>query len=152
MNFKALLQSPEYEFIRTEPRLGDRIMFLGVSGSYGYGTNREGSDVDLRGVTLNMPSDLIGLTSFEQFEDRKTDTVVYSFNKMVGLLLNCNPNTIEILGLDDDQYLIRSALGQELLDHRGLAASKAAKRHRAGHAAAAAQGGAYPEVSEPCSR
>ena len=126
MNFKALLQSPEYEFIRTEPRLGDRIMLLGVSGSYGYGTNREGSDVDLRGVTLNIPSDLIGLTSFEQFEDRKTDTVVYSFNKMVGLLLNCNPNTIEILGLDDDQYLIRSALGQELLDHRGLFLSKRA--------------------------
>lgn len=126
MNFKALLQSPEYEFIRTEPRLGDRIMLLGVSGSYGYGTNREGSDVDLRGVTLNMPSDLIGLTSFEQFEDRKTDTVVYSFNKMVSLLLNCNPNTIEILGLDDDQYLIRSAPGQELLDHRGLFLSKRA--------------------------
>ena len=101
-------------------------MLLGVSGSYGYGTNREGSDVDLRGVTLNIPSDLIGLTSFEQFEDRKTDTVVYSFNKMVGLLLNCNPNTIEILGLDDDQYLIRSALGQELLDHRGLFLSKRA--------------------------
>ena len=101
-------------------------MLLGVSGSYGYGTNREGSDVDLRGVTLNMPSDLIGLTSFEQFEDRKTDTVVYSFNKMVSLLLNCNPNTIEILGLDDDQYLIRSAPGQELLDHRGLFLSKRA--------------------------
>lgn len=126
VNFKTLLQSSEYEFIRTEPRLGDRIMLLGVSGSYGYGTNREGSDVDLRGVTLNMPSDLIGLTSFEQFEDRKTDTVVYSFNKMVSLLLNCNPNTIEILGLDDDQYLIRSALGQELLDHRGLFLSRRA--------------------------
>ena len=137
MNFKALLQSPEYEFIRTEPRLGDRIMLLGVSGSYGYGTNREGSDVDLRGVTLNMPSDLIGLTSFEQFEDRKTDTVVYSFNKMVSLLLNCNPNTIEILGLDDDQYLIRSAPGQELLDHRGLFLSKRAAAsfgHYAEHA------------------
>ena len=126
MDFKALLQTPEYDFLRSEPRLGKRIMLLGLSGSYGYGTNREGSDIDLRGVTLNLPSDLLGLTSFEQYEDAHTDTVIYSFNKLVGLLLNCNPNTIEILGLDDEQYLIRSDLGQELLDKKGLFLSKRA--------------------------
>ena len=102
MDFKTLINTEEYSFLRTDPRLGRRIMFLGVSGSHGYGTSREGSDLDLRGVTLNLPSDLIGLTSFEQFEDRNTDTVIYSFMKLVNLLLNCNPNTIEILGLDDN--------------------------------------------------
>ena len=116
----------EYDFLRTNPRLGSRIMLLGVSGSYGYGTNREGSDVDFRGVTLNLPSDLIGLTSFDQHEDTGTDTVIFSFNKIISLLLNCNPNTIEILGLDEDQYLIKSPLGQELLDHSGLFLTKRA--------------------------
>jgi predicted nucleotidyltransferase len=53
-------------------------MLLGVSGSHGYGTNREGSDIDFRGVTLNLPSDLIGLTSFDQYEDPNTDTVISS--------------------------------------------------------------------------
>ena len=106
MDFRMLLDTKEYEFLRTNPRLGSRIMLLGVSGSYGYGTNREGSDIDFRGVTLNLPSDLIGLTSFDQYEDAGTDTVIYSFNKLVSLLLNCNPNTIEILGLDEDQYVI----------------------------------------------
>ena len=101
-------------------------MLLGVSGSYGYGTNREGSDIDFRGVTLNFPSDLIGLTSFDQYEDTATDTVIYSFNKLVNLLLNCNPNTIEILGLDEDQYVIKTEAGQELLDHRRLFLSKRA--------------------------
>ncbi len=101
-------------------------MLLGVSGSYGYGTNREGSDIDFRGVTLNFPSDLIGLTSFDQYEDTATDTVIYSFNKLVNLLLNCNPNTIEILGLDEDQYVIMTEAGQELLDHRRLFLSKRA--------------------------
>ena len=124
MDFKALMNTKEYDFLRTEPRLGDRIMLLGVSGSYGYGTNREGSDVDFRGVTLNMPSDLIGLTSFEQFEDTGTDTVIYSFNKLISLLLNCNPNTIEILGLND--YLIISPEGQDLLDNREIFLSKRA--------------------------
>lgn len=126
MDFTELLQTKEYEFLRTEPRLGDRIMLLGISGSYGYGTNREGSDVDFRGVTLNLPSDLIGLTSFEQFEDRTTDTVIYGFNKLVSLLINCNPNTIELLGLDDDQYYIKTELGQKLLDNRTLFLSKRA--------------------------
>ena len=126
MLFESLLSKPEYAFLHTHPRLGRRIMLLGVSGSYGYGTNRDGSDVDLRGVTLNLPSDILGLTEFEQYEDTGTDTVIYSFNKLVTLLLNCNPNTIEILGLDEDQYLIRSALGQELLDNRHLFLSKRA--------------------------
>ena len=126
MDFKALLNTSEYDFLRTNPRLGSRIMLLGVSGSYGYGTNREGSDIDFRGVTLNLPSDLIGLTSFDQYEDANTDTVIYSFNKLVNLLLNCNPNTIEILGLDDDQYVIKTPVGQELLSHRQLFLSKRA--------------------------
>ena len=126
MDFKRLLNTSEYDFLRTDPHLGKRIMLLGLSGSYGYGTNREGSDIDMRGVTLDLPSDIIGLTTFEQFEDLKTDTVIYGFNKLIGLLLNCNPNTIEILGLDDDQYQIKSSLGQELLDHRQLFLSKRA--------------------------
>ena len=126
MDFKRLLNTSEYDFLRTDPHLGKRIMLLGLSGSYGYGTNREGSDIDMRGVTLDLPSDIIGLTTFEQFEDLKTDTVIYGFNKLIGLLLNCNPNTIEILGLDDDQYQIKSSLGQELLDHKQLFLSKRA--------------------------
>ena len=125
-NIKDLMNLPEYAFLHTHPRFGSRIMLLGVSGSYGYGTNREGSDIDLRGVTLNLPSDLLGLTAFEQYEDAGTDTVIYSFNKLIRLLLECNPNTIEILGLDDDQYIIKSQLGQELLDHRELFLTKRA--------------------------
>lgn len=30
-----------------------------------------------------MPSDLLGFTEFEQYEDDKTDMVIYSFNKLV---------------------------------------------------------------------
>lgn len=81
MNFTLLLNTKEYAFLQTNPRLGSRIMFLSISVSYGYGTNREGSDVDFRGVTLNLPSDLIGLTTFEQYEDTATDTVIYSFSE-----------------------------------------------------------------------
>lgn len=126
MDFCELMNTTKYDFLRNDPHLGSRIMLLGVSGSYGYGTNREGSDIDFRGVALNRPSDILGLTTFEQFEDRITDTVIFSFNKLVGLLLNCNPNTIEILGFDENQYLICSETGKMLLENKHLFLSKRA--------------------------
>ena len=134
MDFKSLLNSTEYDFLRTNERLGDRIMLLGLGGSYAYGTNNEGSDIDFRGVTLMMPSDLLGMTEFEQYVDEKTDTVIYGFNKLVKLLLDCNPNTCEMLGLDEDQYLIRSSLGQELIDNSKLFLSKRAIKSFGGYA------------------
>ena len=106
VDIKALIEKQEYDFLRNDPRLGDRIILLGLSGSYGYGTDREGSDIDLRGIALNGRSDLLGLDVFEQFEDRATDTVIFSLKKIVGLLMNCNPNTIEILGLDDEPFAL----------------------------------------------
>lgn len=136
MDFKALMNTGEYDFLRTNDRLGERIILLGLGGSYAYGTNTGGSDIDFRGITLNKPSDLIGLTEFEQYEDKNTDTVIYAFNKMVRLLLECNPNTCEILGLNEEQYLIKTGLGQELLDHKGLFLSKRAAKSFGGYAGA----------------
>lgn len=136
MDFMKIMNSSEYDFLRSNPRLGNRIILLGLGGSYAYGTNNENSDIDFRGITLNMPSDLLGLTEFEQYEDNITDTVIYSFNKIVRLLLECNPNTIELLGLDDSQYLIKTAIGQKLLDNRSLFLSKRAAKSFGGYASA----------------
>lgn len=136
IDFKQLMNTEQYDFLRQNERLGRRIILLGLGGSYAYGTNNENSDIDFRGITLNLPSDLLGLTEFEQYEDGQTDTVIYSFNKMVKLLLECNPNTCEILGLDEDQYLIRSALGQELLDNKQIFLSKRAAKSFGGYAQA----------------
>lgn len=136
INFKELMLSPQYDFLRTHERLGKRIILLGLGGSHAYGTSNENSDIDFRGITLNSPSDLLGLTDFEQYEDAHTDTVIYSFNKIVRLLLECNPNTCEILGLDEDQYLIKTALGQEIIDHTDLFLSKRAAKSFGGYASA----------------
>ncbi len=84
-DFMKILEGTEYSFLRENEHLANKIMLLGLSGSYGYGTNREGSDVDFRGVAMQQPSDVLGLTEFEQYVDTGTDTVVY------GLInwLNC---------------------------------------------------------------
>ena len=136
IDLNNLLTAPEYSFLHTSPRLLNHIILLGLGGSHAYGTANANSDIDLRGITLNLPSDLLGLTEFEQYEDAHTDTVIYSFNKMVKLLLECNPNTCEILGLEEEQYLIKTPLGQELIDHRFLFITKRAVRSFGGYAGA----------------
>lgn len=45
--------SEEYDFLRKEERLGDRMILLGLGGSHAYGTENEQSDLDLRGCALN---------------------------------------------------------------------------------------------------
>lgn len=135
-DFEKMLNGKDYDFLRNNDHLGKRIMLLGLSGSYGYGTNREGSDVDFRGVTLQQPSDILGLTEFEQYVDTKTDTVIYGFNKLVKLLLDCNPNSCEILGLPRDKYMIISPLGEELLDKQSIFLSKRAIKAFGGYASA----------------
>jgi len=121
-----ILKSKAYNFLQADEHLGRHIILLGLAGSYSYGTNNENSDIDIRGVTLNRKSDLIGLTNFAQFVDQKTDTVIYSFMKMITLLLSCNPNTIELLGLNPEHYLYLHPLGQELIDNAPLFLSKRA--------------------------
>ena len=69
-DFMKILKGTDYSFLRENEHLANKIMLLGLSGSYGYGTNREGSDVDFRGVAMQQPSDILGLTEFEQYSAR----------------------------------------------------------------------------------
>lgn len=134
MEFNKILQQTEYGFIKTNERLGRHVILLGLAGSYSYGTNIGTSDIDIRGITLNQKSDLIGLTQFEQYVDENTDTVIYAFNKMVMLLLSCNPNMIELLGLHPEHYLYLNDIGRLLLDQRKLFLSRRAINSFGGYA------------------
>lgn len=131
---KNILMNAEYDFIQKDEHLGRHVILLGLAGSYSYGTNNENSDIDIRGVTLNRKSDLIGLTSYEQYVDDNTDTVIYTFNKIINLLLSCNPNTIELLGLRNEHYLYLNDIGRELLANRKLFLSKRAIQSFGGYA------------------
>lgn len=134
MDYSRILNSPEYEFIQTNPHLGRQVILLGLAGSYAYGTNREGSDLDVRGIALNRKQELLGRSSFEQYVDDNTDTTVYAFNKVIGLLEECNPNTIELLGLKDEHYLYLTGIGRELLERKKLFLSRRAIQSFGGYA------------------
>lgn len=131
---KEMVSGSEYDFLRTNEHLRNRIIFLTLGGSYSYGTNIETSDVDVRGCALNSCTDLLGLTNFEQVVNTATDTTVYSFNKLISLLLNCNPNTIEMLGCKPEHYFFLTDVGQEMIDNRKLFLSRRAVHSFGGYA------------------
>ena len=114
------IKEADYSFLKDNPHLGDNIILLALGGSHAYGTNVPTSDLDIRGVAIEKPEELIGYQNFEQVINEKIDTTIYAFNKMIHLLVQNNPNIVEIIGLNPDQYLYVSKLGRELLDHKDL--------------------------------
>lgn len=134
LNIKEVIERPEYLFLKTNKNLDDKLLFLTFGGSHAYGTNVEDSDIDIRGVTMNSVSDLLGMTNFEQFIDEPTDTVVYSFNKMIKLLINCNPNVCETLGCHPDSYVYFHPIGKELVKNKKLFLSQKAVQSFGGYA------------------
>lgn len=124
---KKLLKSEHYDFLRANEHLGSNIILLGLGGSHAYGTDTENSDLDIRGCALNKREEiLIPTHNFDQVTEETTDTTIYSFNKLITLLSNCNPNTIELIGLKPEHYLYIHPIGQELLDNAEMFLSKKA--------------------------
>lgn len=134
MKINEVIKQPKYNFLHENEHLKDRIMFLTFGGSHAYGTNTPTSDIDIRGCAMPLVSDLIGLTNFEQVIDKNTDTTVYAFPKLVKLLLNCNPNCIELLGCKPEFYTAVSPAGKLLLENRNIFLSKRAINSFGGYA------------------
>lgn len=131
---KEEITKPEYHFLGTNPYLAGNMMLIGLGGSHAYGTNNENSDLDIRGIAHNTPSYILSGRDFEQVVDVPTDTVIYSFDKIVKLLCEANPNTIEIVGLKPEQYLYISSLGEEILKNKQMFLSKRCIRSFGGYA------------------
>jgi predicted nucleotidyltransferase len=121
---KEALKQTEYEFLKTNPRLGDNIILLGLGGSHAYGTNVPGSDLDVRGIALNSKEEVLLHEDFEQIVDSCTDTTIYSFEKIVKLLADANPNTLEIIFQKPENYVVLSEIGKMLVENRHMFLSK----------------------------
>lgn len=131
---RKTITTSEYDFLRDHPNLGASIALIGLGGSHAYGTNREDSDLDIRGVATNLPKNILTGRDFEQVVDVPTDTVMYSVDKLFKLLCQCNPNTIEILGLKPEHYLYKNKVGEMILQNRSLFLSKVCIRSFGGYA------------------
>ncbi|WP_160690948.1 nucleotidyltransferase domain-containing protein [Clostridium sp. C2-6-12] len=121
---KEIINREEYKFIHSNNNLGDNIIYLTLSGSIGYGTNLDNSDIDLRGITIERKENMYGFQSFEQFEDTETDTVIYGLKKFVSLALKGNPNILELLGTKDEHIIYMNKYGEALRKNKELFISK----------------------------
>lgn len=132
--YNLVNNAPEYAFLENNVHLGDNVILLTLGGSHAYGTNIEGSDVDIRGCALNTGVELLTGNDFEVVTEKITDTTIYSFKKLVPLLFNCNPNTIEMLGCKSEHYIKLAPAGKLLIDNADLFLSQKAVYSFSGYA------------------
>ena len=135
---KEKIQGEEYDFLRGD-RFKDNIMLLTVGGSYAYGTNvdtnEHTSDIDLRGIYLNSPKEILTMNCVgKPYENKNTDTVIYPFKQMVELLYNVNPNVIEMFGTKEEHIFKLSDEGKMLKDNIDLFLSQKAANSFGGYA------------------
>lgn len=112
-------------------------LLVALGGSHAYGLAGPGSDVDLRGFALPVARDVLLGRNFGQVEMRDgVDACIYSLSKACDLLAACNPNMVEMLGLDADSVLVDSPAYRLLRDHADWFLSRKAAHTFGGYATA----------------
>lgn len=111
-------------------------IYLARHGSHAYGTALPTSDHDVRGVAIPPKPYYLGcLHRFEQHEQKgDPDVVIFELRKFMGLAMDCNPNVLEILFVDESDRLKVTPEGEELLASRRLFLSKKARHTFSGYA------------------
>lgn len=72
-----------------------------IVGSHLYGTNKEGSDTDLKGVYV-LPTNMVLQGHYiEQVSDTKQDVTYYEIGRFIELAAKANPNILDVLGSDE---------------------------------------------------
>lgn len=123
VGYHAMVKTSVYDFLRENGDL-QGIAYLVASGSHGYGTNVATSDLDLRGFLIEDERYLLGLHTFEQFEEKETDTVIFGAQKFIRLCAQGNPNVLELLGVEEAEIVICTEAGKMVRSHAELFLSK----------------------------
>jgi predicted nucleotidyltransferase len=118
--------------------LPERTIFVTVHGSQAYGTNVPESDVDVKGLCVPPKQYFLGyMHNFEQAEGKDPyDMVIYGLRKFFKLAADCNPNIIEVLNTDPEDWVITSPLFEKLWEKRDLFLSRKARFTFSGYAMA----------------
>lgn len=95
-------------------------------------------DVDLMIVQVGPQENYIGLNRWdgEQKQTGQFDICCYEIRKFVYLLIKSNPNVIGLLWLLPEMYLVRTGLGELLIQNRQMFSTKHAYKSFVGYAVA----------------
>lgn len=86
------------------------ILFEVISGSRAYGLDLPHSDTDIRGVFYLPDNALYGLNYIPQVNNETNDEVYFELGRFVELLLQNNPNVLELLASPEHCILYRHPL------------------------------------------
>lgn len=133
--------------------LNKHTILYGLGGSHSYGTSTPESDIDYRGIFLKPLSyyftiqnnieqigwkiDTNGVYHYgahKEIPDAREEAVLYTLEKFFPMAMDCNPNILEILYLDEKHYRFISPAGQLLIDNRSQFLTQKAFRSFFGYA------------------
>ena len=86
------------------------LLLEAVSGSRAYGLATPESDTDIKGVFYLPKSMFYGMEYIPQISNETNDIVYYELGRFIELLLQSNPNTLELLASPPDCVRYRSPL------------------------------------------
>jgi predicted nucleotidyltransferase len=103
-----------------EELMRDNMLVKHLAGSHAYGTSTPTSDVDYRGVFCADPINL--RTPFfvvkESEDQNEEDTKLFELSHFVRLCLDCNPNVVETLWVDNADITFRTPAYDFLRSYR----------------------------------
>ena len=120
------LEKKVKEILYAQPELvGKRFNLLVVSGSRAYGTSRDESDLDIRGIYENGYNDILGLAeSTFSYNKEGNDIFLLSLIKAIKSLMRQRSSELELLYSDENNYIALDYVGKELIKNRKLFMSK----------------------------
>lgn len=120
----------------TKDNINDYRIMECLSGSHAYGTNIASSDIDYRGLFVSPPE--LTLSPFDNVSQHSgsgdEDRVLYDLDKFMQMVVNQNPNIIELLWCDESDIIFRSDAYDYLRSQRDVLLSSKAKFTFSGYA------------------
>ncbi len=114
------------------------LICIAITGSHAYGMQTKDSDYDIMGLFLPPINYLLGLDKVEQVILKKTDGVegvIFNFTKWYHLVVQQNPNVLELLWHNHTQYIYKDdTIWSQIFNNREQLLSKKLKHSFAGYA------------------
>ena len=110
------------------------IIYETIVGSHLYGTNKEGSDVDIRGIYIQPTEQILANGYIEQISDSTNDTTFYEIGRFLNLACNANPNILELLHREDKYIIYKNPVWDEYVSNYDIFLTKELQKTFLGYA------------------
>jgi len=137
----------QYTSLAKPKWLDTNIHYEVITGSQAYGCSRPESDKDVQGFCIppkdivfphlsGVIYDFVGTppNKFEQWINTAPDFTIFGIVKFFNLIMNCNPNIVDVLFVPERCVIHCTKIGQIVRDNRHLFLSKKAYHSFKGYA------------------